>query len=134
MVVIKNGHTYRAETDMIDVTPMSIPNFSWSFTDAQGHEHRWFTKDGHLASGEYRLAESYHIPTAVMVARDTYWCSECGEDHTDSRLECVACGEVIDAGYKTNDRRMFMAGLTHYYIDDERVSKDEFERRLAEGN
>lgn len=100
------------ETEQIEVTSaLPQPDHNWRFTDAQGHEHFW--RDGY--------------PTLVSVADETYWCPDCGDDHTDTHLECAICGEAIVPGTYFHAGRQFVPGRTSYRLNGEPITKERYE-------
>jgi hypothetical protein len=117
-----------SETDRIDVTsnrPRPDPN--WTYTDQAGHEHH-YDKAAPIVPGRVR-----GYPTLVMVEDETYWCEDCQDEHTDSHLECPICGEHITPGLVGPPLyREYIPGMTHYYLNDEEISPDEYRRLAAE--
>ena len=110
--------TLRAETDRIDVTSsLPRPDPKWTYTDQQGHEH-------------YREGNGY--PTLVVVLEEPYWCPDCHDEHQWSHYECPLCGETIEPGLlPPSPYREYIPGMTHYYLNDEEISPDEYQRLLA---
>lgn len=109
----------RAEVEQVEVTSdLPRPDPNWRFTDAQGHEHYRDT------DGEY--------PTLRTVVDETYWCSDCNDEHTDTHLECAICGETIQTGTLPPSMfREFTPGRTEYYLNDEPISPERY-RELVE--
>lgn len=83
--------TIDAQQEYIEVEVGPQPDKNWKFIDAAGHGHFW--KDGY--------------PTLKVVEFDCY-CTAVEDEHTDTRLECPHCGEVIKPGTTSSfgDRRM----------------------------
>uniref|UniRef100_A0A6M3KSJ1 Uncharacterized protein n=1 Tax=viral metagenome TaxID=1070528 RepID=A0A6M3KSJ1_9ZZZZ len=99
---------FRLERDVIEVTPISKPDDDWEFTDKSGHLHRW--QNGKLPS----LKQIVDSPAT--------------EEYPASfHFECKRCGESINPGYKSPEYREYEPSLTHFYIDDIQVTKEEFE-------
>jgi hypothetical protein len=109
--------TLRVETDMIDVTSnLPRPDKAWTYTDRAGHDHRW----------------DHGYPTLVVVDEETYWCEDCGDEHTDSHYECPRCGEEIRPGLVGPSlHREYIPGRTEYLLNGEPISEDEA-RRIIE--
>jgi len=100
------------ETEQIEVTSaLPQPNQNWHYIDRQGHEHYW--RDGY--------------PTLVGVVDETYWCADCGEDHTDSHWGCATCGEEITPGTYVDTSRRFVPGLTSFTLNGEPITQERFE-------
>jgi hypothetical protein len=111
------------EADKIDVTSrLPYPDERWTYTDRAGHEHRYDKQ----APGDY-------YPTLSWVIDETYYCPDCHDEHTEGHWECPQCGERITPGSAGPDRfRRYIPGLTHYYLNDEEITKDEYQRLAAE--
>jgi DNA-directed RNA polymerase subunit RPC12/RpoP len=107
----------RIEREMIDVTSASpYADEDWTYTDQQGHPHRY----------------DHGYPTLTWIIDRTYWCEDCGDEHTEGHYECPLCGERIEPGLKGPDMsRRYMPGRTSYYLDDEEISPERF-AELAE--
>jgi hypothetical protein len=108
----------RAEAELIDVTS-SLPyaDEAWTYTDQAGHRHRY----------------SKGYPTLTWVIDETYWCEDCNDEHTEGHWECPLCGERITPGLKGPD--MFpkrIPGMVTYYLNDVPISKDEYQRLVAQ--
>jgi hypothetical protein len=109
----------RAEAEMIDVSSgLPRPDPEWTYTDHAGHDH-------------HREGNGY--PTLVVVTEEPYWCPDCHEEHTDSHYECPLCGEEIAPGLVSAPlHREYTPGLTHYYLNDEPISPDEYQWLVAQ--
>jgi len=90
---------FRITTDAIDVTPM--PSYI----------------EVHKQTGK-------EIP---LVHRGQYWCFDCGDWHDEYTLDKRFHPQNIVKKRTDNAWREFTPGLTHYYIDDIEVSKEQFE-------
>jgi hypothetical protein len=114
--------TLEAETEMIDVTSgLPYPNERWTYTDRQGHEHRYSRR----AAGDY-------YPTLVWVVDETYWCEDCRDEHTDGHYECAICGEHITPRLRGPDlSRKYIPGLTSYYLNGEPITKERADELMA---
>jgi hypothetical protein len=106
------------ERDRIDVTSdLPRPDPTWRYTDSFGHEHR-------------REANSY--PTLTWVIDRTYWCEGCRDEHTEGHYECRECRQWVTPGLVPAPLyREYVPGMTHYYLNDEEISREEYERLLA---
>jgi hypothetical protein len=113
----------RLEVDMIDVTSaLPRPDPRWTYTDQAGHQHRYD-----------KTAPGHYYPTQVVVTEEPYWCPDCHDEHSDSHYECPLCGEEIEPGLVSAPLyREYMPGLASYYLNDEPITKDEYERLVAE--
>lgn len=105
------------EREMIEVTSgWPKPDKSWTYTDQQGHEHRY--DDG--------------WPTLVTVVERTYWCDECNDEHQDTHLACAICGEEIAPGMKPPSlAREFIPGQIRATLNGEQISKEQYEEIIA---
>jgi len=114
---LRSGDQLTFETDRIDVTSaLPYADESWTFTDAAGHQHRY----------------DHGYPTLRWFVTERYWCEDCGDEHTEGKWICPLCDEVIEPGTAGPDRfRRYIPGMTHYYLNDQEISPDEY-RRLAE--
>jgi hypothetical protein len=114
---------------LIDVTSLHRPDTRWKFVDKQGHEHRWFADNKPVTT--YSPSQRYETPTLRRIVTGTgYW--EDGESYVIAHLECVQCGEEIEPGYCADEDQQFIPGLKRCYINGQSVTREEFERRLAE--
>ncbi len=119
---------FRAYRDMIDVTSMNRPDTTWKVVDAAGHEHRWYV-DGKPAD-HYDPSASHELPTLVWVATGT-GCYPDGGEYEVGHYECRECGDEIEHLRRTVDSfSQKIPGETHYEIDGEPVTHEEFEERL----
>lgn len=93
--------------DMIEVTSLNRPDTSWRFTDAAGHEHRWF-RDG-------KPAESYHPEGRYTVPTLKYIEDYPGDDEypASGHSECIECGEHVTPGRRADTERQFIRGLRY---------------------
>jgi hypothetical protein len=98
------------ETEAIEVaSSLPRPDRSWRYTDRESHEHYW--QDGY--------------PTLTRVVDETYWCADCGDEHTESHLECPLCGEHIEPGtVGPSTFREFMPGRTSYWLNGEPITPE----------
>jgi hypothetical protein len=112
--------SFRVETDEVDVTmgPHPERDPEWTYVDHQGHTHA-------LVDGEY--------PTLRWVDDEPYWCEEHQEEHEQGHRECAICGEEIEPGMRIvgGTHREFMPGLKRFYIDEEEVSEETFNRAFG---
>lgn len=97
MATIQNGtYSVSIEQEWIDVTsPYPTPNERWTFTDSNGHDHRY----------------DHGYPTLTHVVDASHWCygnegiapHDPHEAVDESHYECATCGEVVepkmDPGY-----------------------------------
>ncbi|KKL75359.1 hypothetical protein LCGC14_2055670 [marine sediment metagenome] len=104
----------RIENDPIDITSSSEPDPDWSYTDKQGHSHRWIG--------------NVFPPTLVKVVDSP------SDDEYPERAhhECVICQETVEPGYRSPSWKQYAAGATRYYIDDRQVNEDDYKRALEE--
>lgn len=122
-----NGDVFESGAEMVDVTSMSRPDTSWRFTDAAGHEHRWYA-DGQPAD-TYSPSKSYDLPTLIWVVDGTRYYDD-GEPYEVGHYECTRCAEHVSPQRKSDDTTQYIAGLRWFRINGEPVSEDEFKRRL----
>lgn len=118
---------FEMHCDMVDVTSLHRPETTWRFTDAHGHEHRWYVGDKPATS--YSPSERYETPTLVWVKDgEDYWEGD-DEPHDVGHLECRQCGEHVQPLYGADQTVQMIPGLRDYRINGERVSEEEFTRR-----
>lgn len=112
----------RAETEMIEVTSGLLrPDPKWAYTDHAGHEH-YYRKGS-------RYGEGSGYPTLIVVTEEPYWCPDCHDEHTSSHYECPLCDEEIAPGLVPEPPyREYIPGLTSYYLNDEPITPDEYQR------
>ena len=113
----------------IEVTSLHRTDTAWCYVDKAGHEHRYY--DGDEPAGSYSPMKQYHLPTLRWVV-DGMAAYPDGEEYEEGHYECRECGEHARPGTTADSYRQYIPGLAQYEIDGELVSKDEFERRLAE--
>jgi hypothetical protein len=117
------------ERDLIDVTSNHRPDTSWRFTDAKGHEHRWYV--GWTPAESYSPMVHYEVPTVVWVSDGTRY-DEDGEPYEVGHVECRECGEHVKPGHTADAYEQKVAGLLRCYVDDRPVTREEFERLARE--
>jgi hypothetical protein len=75
------------ETITVPTLGSSVPDPTWRFVDGHQHVHA-FDSDA-------------RTPTLREVPGAPYWCEDCRDDHTDTRLECLECREHITPVYRS---------------------------------
>ena len=115
--------------DMIDVTSMWRTDTSWVFIDAAGHKHQYYT-DGKPAD-HYDPSAQYELPTIVWVSEGPGYYPD-GSEYDTGHYECCQCGEEVKPQCTGDSFRQHIPGMTHYEIDGEPVTREEFERRYEE--
>jgi hypothetical protein len=106
------------ERDTIDVTPIQEPDPNWKFRDKQNHAHVW------------RMGNDIppYVPT-IRYVED----SPGTEDHPAiGHHECRICGEHVEVGFMATTVRKHVAGLRSYFINEEEVSKEKYDKIYAE--
>jgi hypothetical protein len=105
----------RVETEIIDVTS-GLPQLNphWTYTDEQGHEHRY--------------EEGY--PTLVRVV-DARHRDEDGEYWEEAHLECRQCHEHITPGTMA-PRPEHVPGRRAAYLNGEPISEQRYEELMKE--
>lgn len=119
MSVIKGSFgELRIEVDVIEVSQLGPkPDKRWRYTDHQGHEHYW--------------AADY--PTLEWVIDYTYWCCDCGDEHSEGHWACAICGEEIEPGtVGPLLAREYVSGPTFYYLNDEPISAERARELVGE--
>jgi hypothetical protein len=113
-----NGDELRMEQQLIDVTTMSWrPDPNWTFTDSAGHHHA-------------RADDGY--PTLVDVEEPSYWCADCGDEHTDSHWECPKCGERIVPGtIPPPPGKQFIPGMRSFTLNGKPIDEAEAEKLIS---
>ena len=122
--------TFECGQELVDVTSNHRPDTSWHFTDAQGHEHRWYVEGKPAAT--YHPEATHDTPTLVWVKDGVEYWEDDDEPHDVGHLECRQCGESIAPAYTADAWVQHIGGLRWYRIDGQLVSEDEFRRRVAE--
>lgn len=117
-----DGRIFRMDRELIEVgagwTPVADPR--WMFTDAAGHEHRR-TRDGY--------------PSLAWVITGQDGCGDpecCGETWDVGEYRCRECAEVIEPGTHIPAGSTFIPGEVHLYIDDEPVTKTQWDTAVAD--
>jgi hypothetical protein len=123
-------HTFACERELIDVSMLHRPDETWRHIDAQGHEHRWYANGQPVTT--YAPNVEYTTPTLIWVKDGETWYADDDEPHEIGHTECAICGEHVRPGYTSDSHKQYIAGLAHYYIDDQPVPEEEFKKRLAE--
>lgn len=113
------GHVIRVEREMINFDYMSDIDANWKYTDKAGHRH-YCDYDG-----------SVHYPTLAVIQDGTWWCEDCGDEHEDSHLACLQCGERITPG-TTGPGRKWIPGRVNATIDGEPATMDEIQALIRE--
>ena len=103
----------RIENDPIDITSISEPDPDWSYTDRQGHSHKWAGNT---------------LPTLIKVVDAP---AE-GDFPEQTHYECNICRETVEAGSRSPMWKQYASGTTRYYIDDQQVNEDDYRRALEE--
>ena len=98
--------------EIIEVTPLTEPDLSWVHVDKRGHKHQ-YTNEGEVLSIRY--------------VEDTPATEEYPAEY---HYECKRCREVICPKVAAPTSRSYIEGLSNYYINDVRVTKEEFEQML----
>lgn len=98
---------------------------TWEFIDKAGHVHKYI-KRGETA---------WVINSEVLEERfEEYW-SDFWDDVLQESLGyfCKLCGEAIRPSYKMSKKQYYeIPGRAEYYIDNQMVTKEEFQKRLGE--
>jgi hypothetical protein len=114
------GPNLEVRRERVEVTTaLPQPDPRWSYTDAHGHDHAYGTQD-----------DPY--PTLARRYSETYWCEECDDEHQDTWLECLRCGEMIEPGTVVDTSPRWVPGPKEYVLDGKPISPEEGERILAE--
>jgi hypothetical protein len=118
-----DGDTFQIVADPVEVTSLRRPDPSWRFTDAAGHEHRWYA-DGQPADG-YQPTKRYTVPSIVRVEDEP-----ASDDYPAiSHDECLLCRARVKPGYTADTHAQFIPGIRRCYINGQPVSEDEFKAR-----
>lgn len=80
----------------------------WEQVDEAGHKH----------SGDNLYK------TLREVEDETYWCSDCRDDHTDSHLECKKCKQEIHPGTRA-PRPEFIQGVLTITLNGEPITEED---------
>jgi hypothetical protein len=93
---------------VIDVTSAHRPDEAWRFTDAAGHEHRWYL-DGQPMT-DYDHLKKTELPTLEIVRDPDEYDSD-GEPYAVYHWECRQCHAVISPGFRADSEERFITGL-----------------------
>lgn len=121
---------FESGCDMIEATSSKRPDTAWVFTDAHGHQHRWFLGD--QPATNYRPTGKYHVPSLTWI-HDGYGVWEDGEQYEIGHHECRECGEHIEPQYRADDTQQWVPGLRWYRINGRNVSEQEFKAAFPSG-
>lgn len=108
--------TLTVAVDQIDVTclPHNVADPAWITRDAEGHVHG-------MIDGEYPTLKRKHKTVRYM--EDGY-----PEEHTEHWYVCRRCkARVVPGTMAGPSGPQFIPGMTHYYIDEREVTKEEAE-------
>lgn len=119
-VRLPDGRLLEYEQELIEVSSsLPQPDEDWTYTDRAGHEHRY--------------ADGY--PTLTWIIDESYWCEDCGDEHTEGHYECPLCGEHITPGLRGPDLlSKYQPGRRSYYLDGELITKEQVQAIAAEFN
>lgn len=112
--------TLRMEQDLIPIdTNLPQPDKNWRHTDSHDHDHSW--QEG-----------PDHYPTLEWIVDDTWWCTDCEDDHQDGHWACRLCGEEVTPGQRPPPTwRQYLPGQKSYYLNDEPISETEAKQIIA---
>lgn len=119
---------FELDYDLVDITSLSRPDTSWRFTDAAGHEHRWYAKGKPAES--YDPGARHELPTLQWVVTGIGYYED-GDEYEIGEYRCVQCSEVIQPRKTADTCRQMIPGLKHYRINGEHVTEQEFQARYA---
>ena len=113
-----NDIEFRTELDTIDVTQIQEPDPTWRFLDMHNHVHVW------RMGGDMPPC----VPTIKYVEDSP------GDDEYPAvgHHECRICGDHVEVGFIGTTIRKEVRGLCSYFVNDEEVSKEEYEKLLVE--
>ena len=136
--MVIDGVTFSMYQEMLNASSLHDirPDLNWSYRDKADHHHRWYVQspDGmHGAQPPWVRGAVYSTPTLEWIT-DSPGSPEDSDEWWPERghWQCRLCKEhiapvIVDVG----PTHLMVPGLKSYYIDDESVSFEEFERRLA---
>jgi hypothetical protein len=98
----------RREPIRVDSLDEVVADDSWSYTDLAGHTHQWVPW----------TETTKRVPTLKRVVTGSHWCELCHDEHEDSHLECVACGEwIVPAVEHLGPTTSWLAGMLEVDVD-----------------
>lgn len=127
MVLKIASEIFESGCELLDVTSISRPDPSWSYSDQQGHEHRWYVGD--RPAENYNPVNKYEVPTLEWV-HDEWRYDEDGERYEIGHLACKRCHETVKPRKIPDQTTQYVPGLRWFTINGEPVSPEEFERRM----
>lgn len=130
MKSVVGDKTFRIEREMIDVTMLNRPDTSWRHTDANGHEHRYYVHrpEGVEPAEHYAPAAHYLLPTVEWIVDE-----EGSDEYPETgHYECRLCRATVQPHTTADTTRQMIPGYTSYYINDQPVSQEEYERQARE--
>ena len=119
--------TLRAESEPIyapTLSPPTKPDKKWRYTDKKGHKHYYVEPPAEVT---ITSDDDSHYPT-LRRKIETYYCHDCQDEHTDSWLRCRQCKETISPGRVSVPYNPYIAGMTHYYFNDEEITKERYDQ------
>jgi len=125
--VSSDDEVFESGCDLIDVTSMNRPDTAWHFVDAQGHEHQWYVNGKPAVS--YNPSATHELPTLAWVV-DGVGYYEDGEPYDIGHYQCLICGEHVTPRGTADTVKQQIPGLRWFRINGERVSEEEYRRRL----
>jgi len=111
--------------DRIEVGSYHEKDPKWSFTDKQGHEHRWHIPQG---ADDWKEQKRWKLPTLRAVGFTIYYPD--GETGCGVHYYCKRCGELIHPGYRMSPFPRFIAGPAEYYLGGVMIDKAKAESIL----
>lgn len=116
--------TFSQETEPVTVNTLGgpAPDPDWTFTDAEGHEHRAYPGD----------SDKPTWPTLKWVVDRTYWCEDCRDEHEEGHYACAICGEAIEPGMvRKGPETLTRPGRTTFRINGVPVTEEVWKQAIA---
>jgi hypothetical protein len=125
-VRLPDGRLLEFEQELLEFhSDLPEPDPDWASTDHHGHQHH-YDKDA-LAAGRH------YYPTLEWVIDETFWCDDCGDEHTEGHWQCPLCGEAVTPGLRGPSLfPRYQAGQRSYYLDGEPITEQQVQALAAE--
>lgn len=116
--IVDVGMTLTIDRETIEVDSISPtePDPDWSFTDAEGHVHRWVGNA---------------VPTTTTIERGRWWCEDCREAHIEELVVCIQCRLAVEPRTRAAPERQYLRGPARYYLNGTEISEGEAKAVIA---
>lgn len=99
-------------------TNLPQPDPKWQATDSNGHLHTY-------------VEGADHYPTLRQMT-NTYWCSDCDDEHVNTWYLCRICEVRVNPGTFVDSNPFWVGGPTVYRLNGKQITAEEA-RAISEG-